>query len=61
MDAGLIVFFLFAGAVGLAISYFVIRGAVISGLKHHAVWKATGGLDAEVQLRSSHEGGIARE
>lgn len=35
--------------VGAVVLYFVVRGAVIAALRHHAMWRADGSYEVELQ------------
>lgn len=35
--------------VGAIVLYFVVRAAVVSGLRHHALWRADGSYEVELQ------------
>ena len=35
--------------VGAALLYFVVRGAVVSALRHHALWRADGSFEVELK------------
>lgn len=35
--------------VGAVVLYFIVRGAVVSALRHHALWRADGSFDVELE------------
>lgn len=44
--------------VGAVVLYFTVRGAIVSALRHHAMWRADGTYDVELQR---HLRDIARD
>ncbi|WP_341935506.1 hypothetical protein [Microbacterium sp. LWO14-1.2] len=38
-----------AFVIGGAVLYFVVRAAVVSGLRHHALWRADGSYEIELE------------
>lgn len=35
--------------VSAVVLYFVVRGAIVSALRHHALWRGDGSFDVELQ------------
>ncbi len=54
-----IIVYLVAVVVSAAVLYFVVRGAVVSALKYYAVWKAQGGVEADVDALEYARTGVA--
>lgn len=50
--------YLLAAAVGLLVTYWIIRAAVISALRVHAVWEAKGGVQALIDADEFARTGI---
>lgn len=57
-DFGLsLVFLLLALALGAVVVYFVVRAAIVSALQHHALWRADGSFEIELERHRQRTSG----